>query len=173
MHNKKLTSTPANEEDLLLFLDKLDIKCKTYRHEPMNTVAESKANRPQQLIRSGGHCKNLFLKDKKGNFWLFITLEEKKVNMNSLQKELGAARLSFGNQESMIKYLGVKPGSVTPFSAINSNSKQVKFVLDAKMLESKTLNYHPLHNTATTKIKSNDLLTFLQECGHKPIIISI
>ena len=176
--NQNMSQNPAaTEQDLFDRLDALGIPHTTHRHQPLHTVEESQAARLEMSEMpekwADGHCKNLFLKDKKGVFWLFITLEEKRVNMNELQKTLGAARLSFGKPEYMKEYLGVEPGSVTPFSAINETSKAVQFVLDAEMLAFEKLNYHPLHNAATTMIKSDDLLRFLKECGHDVRVISI
>ena len=169
-------NSAATEEDLLARLDALGIEHTTYRHPPLFTVGESQAARDAHGILAdmpGGHCKNLFLKDKKGAFWLFVTLEEKRIDMNVLQKTLGAARLSFGKADLMVEYLGIEPGSVTPFAAINETSHIVQFVLDEEMLAQETLNYHPLHNAATTTIKSADLLRFLEDCGHQARIVAI
>ena len=171
------TDTPsaaiASEQDLFDRLDVLGIAHTTYRHPALHTVEDAQAARAALPEMQGGHCKNLFLKDKKGVFWLFVTLEEKRVDMSALQKTLGAARLSFGKPEYMKEYLGVMPGSVTPFAAINEASQVVRFILDAELLTHEILNYHPLHNAATTSISSQDLLLFLEHCGHKPEIIAI
>jgi Ala-tRNA(Pro) deacylase len=172
--NQNISQNPAaTEQDLFDRLDALGIPHTTHRHQPLHTVEESQAARLEMSEIAGGHCKNLFLKDKKGIFWLVVTLEEKRVDMKVLQKTIGAARLSFGKPEYMKEYLGVEPGSVTPFSAINETSKAVQFVLDEEMLAFENLNYHPLHNAATTMIRSNDLLRFLKECGHDVRVISI
>jgi len=168
-----MENSPATEDELFARLDALGIAYTTYRHAPLFTVEESQAARDALPDMPGGHCKNLFLKDKKGVFWLFVTLEEKRVNMNLLQKALGAARLSFGKADLMVEYLGIEPGSVTPFAAINETSRVVQFVLDEEMLAHETLNYHPLHNAATTTIKSADLLLFLKDCGHEARIVAI
>jgi Ala-tRNA(Pro) deacylase len=39
------------------------------------------------------------------------------------------------------------------------------------MLEHDPLNYHPLTNEATTAIAPDDLVTFIQACGHEPQIL--
>ncbi|MEM1376488.1 MAG: prolyl-tRNA synthetase associated domain-containing protein, partial [Pseudomonadota bacterium] len=49
--------------DLFAILDGLGISYQNHEHEPVFTVAESQALRDEI---SGGHTKNLFLKDKKG-----------------------------------------------------------------------------------------------------------
>ena len=171
--NERNQTTLATEQTLFARLDALGIEHDTFRHQALHTVEESQAARGEMGESEGGHCKNLFLKDKKGAFWLFVTLEEKRIDMNVLQKTLGAARLSFGKADLMVEYLGIEPGSVTPFAAINETSHIVQFVLDEEMLAQETLNYHPLHNAATTTIKSADLLRFLADCGHDVRIVSI
>jgi len=86
---------------------------------------------------------------------------------------LGSARLSFANADLMDRFLGVKPGSVTPFAVINDQACQVQIVLDAPMLDHDPLHYHPLTNEATTTISREDLLKFLRHSGHEPIIIDL
>lgn len=164
---------PANENDLFDRLHTLGIMTTTHRHPPLHTVDESQAVRDALPPMPGGHCKNLFLKDKKAAFWLLVTLEDKQINMNLLQKSLGSARLSFARPEYMVEKLGVEPGSVTPFAAINLSSLDVQFVLDRELMEFEMLNFHPLHNAATTAIKSQDLITFLQASGHQPILLDL
>jgi len=141
-----------------------------YRHAAVFSVEEAKILRGEL---PGGHCKNLFLKDKKGALWLMVMLEDTALDMKQLQGKLSAARLSFAKPELMREVLGVEPGSVTPFSVINASAAAVQVVLDQAMMERNPLNYHPLTNTATTAISPDDLLTFLRDCGHTPIIMAL
>ena len=89
---------------------------RSHHHAPLHSVAESQELRGELL---GGHCKNLFLKDKKGVLWLIVTLEDRQIDMKSLSSTITSARLSFGKPELMIEALGIEPGSVTPFALIN------------------------------------------------------
>src|SRR5437588_863655 len=107
---------PATPEDLLRRLDALGIKSETHSHPPLMTVEDSKRLRGDL---PGGHCKNLFLKDKKGRMWLVVTLEDRRVDIKALEARLGAARLSFGSPDRLLANLGVTPGAVTPFALIN------------------------------------------------------
>ena len=158
---------PATREQLFAHLAELGIETETTDHEPVYTVEESQA-----LCGGipGGHCKNLFLKDKKGVLWLVVTLEDAQVDLKALPKTIGSARLSFGRGELMTEVLGVEPGSVTPFALINDTDQKVQVVLDETMLAHDKLNYHPLKNDATTTISSQDLVKFIQSCGHAPQI---
>ena len=159
---------PATEQDLVARLSALGIACTTHRHPPMWTVEESKQLRGDL---PGGHCKSLFLKDKKGMFYLVVALEDREIDMKRLRRPIGAAQLSFGRPELLMELLGVIPGSVTPFGLINDTDAHVRVVLDREMLEHNPLNYHPLTNEATTAIAPEDLVAFIQACGHEPQIL--
>jgi len=157
---------PATAADLFAFLDHLGISHKTVEHPPLFTVEESQGLRGKI---PGGHTKNLFLKDKKGALFLVVALEDAKIALNGLHRTLGATgRFSFGSADQMLELLGVTPGSVTPFAALNDRGIRVTVVLDQEMMRHEVLNYHPLTNTMTTTIARDDLLKFLRATGHEP-----
>ena len=161
---------PATPDELFAFLDRLGIAHKTTTHPALFTVEQSRALRGQI---PGGHTKNLFLKDKKGAFFLVSALEDAAIELKTLHRRLGAARFSFGSAELLGETLGVEPGAVTPFGAINDKAKRVSIVLDAPLMTHATLNYHPLVNTMTTSIARDDLVRFLAATGHPPRILPV
>lgn len=160
----------TTREDLLGRLDELGIGHVTHEHPPVFTVEEAQAHTAHL---PGGHCKSLFLKDKKGGLWLLVCLDARRIDMNRLAKVLGCPRLSFGKAELLERVLGVTPGSVTPFALINDRDLSVRPLLDRAMLEHERLNYHPLANTATTTIAAADLVRFVESCGHSPRILDL
>jgi Ala-tRNA(Pro) deacylase len=160
-----MSKTP---DQLFVALDALGIKYSTVKHPPLFTVEQSRNLRGQI---AGGHTKNLFLRDKKYAIYLVVTLEDADIDLKGLHRQLGATgRFSFGSADLMREVLGVEPGSVTPFGAINDTGGRVSVVLDSAMMEHETLNYHPLVNTMTTSIKRDDLVKFLESTGHIPRI---
>jgi Ala-tRNA(Pro) deacylase len=159
------SARPLTPDQLFARLDALGIVHRTYTHPPVFTVAEAVSLRGQL---PGGHCKSLFLKDKKGGLWLVVALEERRIDLKRLAERLGAPRFSFGNAELLFDVLGVRPGSVTPFALVNDTAGRVAVVLDKGMLEHDPLNYHPLENDRTTAIAPADLLRFIEDCGHRP-----
>ena len=161
---------PATREELLARLKSLGIEATTRDHPPVYTVEEARALRGEI---PGGHCKNLFLKDDKGNLWLIVCLEEAEIDLKAAPSRIGSRRLSFGRAELLREVLGVEPGSVTPFGLINDTEKRVNVVLDAGMMAHEFLSYHPLENTATTTIRAADLVTFIRSCGHEPRIVAV
>ena len=161
---------PATPPDLFALLDRLHIAHATIRHAPAFTVADAQALRGQ--IR-GGHTKNLFLKDKKGALFLLVAMEDAVIRLNELHGRIGAARLSFASPALLMEKLGVPPGSVTPFAAINDTARAVSILLDAAMMARDILNFHPLDNTMTTTISSADLMRFFEATGHHPRLIDL
>ncbi|KAA0581587.1 prolyl-tRNA synthetase associated domain-containing protein [Azospirillum sp. Sh1] len=159
---------PTSPDQLLVRLDALGIQATTHSHPPLHTVEESKALRG---ALPGGHCKNLFLKDKKDQHWLVVALEDAQVDLNRLDKVIGSARLSFASAERLWRFLGIRPGSVTPFALVNDTERKVRVVLQQAMMEHDLLNYHPLLNDRTTAIRRDDLLRFIRACGHEPAIV--
>ena len=159
---------PASPDDLFSRLRQLGIHTDTHRHAAVYTVEQAKALRGDL---PGGHSKNLFLKDKKDALWLVVALEDRTVDMKDLRRRLGAAQLSFGKPELLLAVLGIEPGSVTPFAAINDAEGRVTVVLDSGLLDHDPLNFHPLTNAATTAIAPGDLVTFLRAVGHEPRIV--
>ena len=96
--------------------------------------------------------------------------------MKKLANLLLSRRLSFGKPKLLMEKLGVKPGSVTPFAAINdtgSKGSRVTVVLDENMMEKTQVNYHPLINTATIGLSPQDLQCFLVACDHVPLILDL
>jgi Ala-tRNA(Pro) deacylase len=159
---------PLTPDALFARLDALGIAHRTYSHPPVFTVAEAASLRG---ALPGGHCKSLFLKDKKGGLWLVVALEERRIDLKRLAETLGAPRFSFGNATLLAEVLGVRPGSVTPFALANDADRRVTVVLDRGMLDHDPLNYHPLENDRTTAIAPADLLRFIAACGHLPRIV--
>ena len=164
-------TAPKTREDLLAFLDSLGIAHTTKDHAPVFTVAESVALRDEI---PGGHTKNLFVKDKKDNFFLLMVEENASVDLKTVHTLIGAAsKVSFGKPEKLMEYLGVIPGAVTAFGAINDTGNNVTFILDADLMENDIINCHPLNNDATTSIGRDDLLRFMEATGHAPLVLKV
>ncbi|HXQ53490.1 MAG TPA: prolyl-tRNA synthetase associated domain-containing protein [Stellaceae bacterium] len=161
---------PVTPEALFARLDQLGIRHTTHHHPPVFTVAEAASLRG---ALPGGHCKCLFLADKKGGTWLVVVLEDRRLDLKRLADRLGAPRFSFAAPERMRALLGIEPGSVTPFALVNESAAHVAVVLDATMLRHDPLNYHPLINTATTAIAPGDLMRFIASCGHEPRVVAL
>ena len=164
-----MTSRPhANEPALYALLDELGIATRTEEHRAVFTVAEGvdvKARLP------GGHSKNLFLKDKSGAFVLISALSSTEIRLNQLHKRIGTKRLSFGKPEALLDLLGVAPGSVTVFSVLHDKEAKVRLILDKALFEHDAVWFHPMRNTASTRIAPDDIIRFAEATGHAPTVV--
>jgi Ala-tRNA(Pro) deacylase len=161
---------PATPDDLFAFLDQLAIAHRTVTHPPLFTVEQSRELRG---TIPGAHTKNLFLKDKRDTVFLVVAPEDAAIDLKTLHHRLGAGRFSFGSANLMQELLGVTPGAVTPFGAINDVGRRVNVVLDAALMRAAIVNAHPLVNTMTTSLAGEDLVKFLEATGHPPRIAAV
>lgn len=154
--------------DLEAWLSEIGVSFSTLEHPAVFRVEEGREIK-QSL--PGLHTKNLFLKDAKGWLWLVSAADDTRIDLKSLHRVIGSARLSFGSAELLYETLGVWPGSVTPFGLINDKDRRVGFVLDQRLAGSQPVNFHPLENTATTSLTAKSLLAFLESLGVRPLVV--
>jgi Ala-tRNA(Pro) deacylase len=152
------------ERPVLDALDALGIPYARHEHPPVATVEEAEKH---WAGLQGAHCKNLFLRNNKGNrHYLVIAPVSRGIDLRRLNAALGEDRLSFASPERLKRWLGVEPGSVSPFGLINDEGRQVQVVCDAALRSSAALGFHPNINTATLEIALADLEKFLAWRGN-------
>lgn len=113
-------------------------------------------------------CKNLFVRNTKGNKHYLVILEgSKKADLKKLATQIGSTKLSFASKERLFKHLMLLPGSVSPFGLINDEDKQVEVVIDKDLISLNEIGFHPNNNEATVTLSFNDFEKFLKWCGNK------
>ncbi len=111
--------------------------------------------------------KNLFLKDKKKRLYLLSTLHDREINLSLIGKQIGAKDLRFADENILYEKLGVKQGCVSAYALINDVDNEVEFLADQDLFRGSELVYfHPLLNTDSTGISSEDLAKFVRLTGH-------
>jgi Ala-tRNA(Pro) deacylase len=154
-----------NEKKVYEILNKLNISYARYEHPPVFTVEQAKKHWKNI---TGAHCKNLFLRNKKGNRHYLVILEHsKKADLKILAKHLNEDKLSFASEERLMRYLGLSAGAVSPFGLLNDSKKEVKVVIDQDLKKVERINFHPNVNTATVGISFKDFEKFLAWCGNE------
>lgn len=149
---------------LYQLLEELGIGFDYHEHPAVATVEEA-----QKYWKDldATHCKNLFFRNHKGNQHYLVILEHRQaLNIRDLEQRLKQGKLSFGSPERLMKFLGLTPGSVSPFGLINDHQKHVHVFIDKNLAQSKTISFHPCINTASIVLKYPDFLKFLQYCGN-------
>jgi Ala-tRNA(Pro) deacylase len=157
---------PAPEEARVYeALKELGIAWDRHEHPPVFTVEEAEKHWTEV---QGAHCKNLFLRNKKGNHHYLVVFESSKLaDLRQLNRLLNEDRLSFASPERLKRFLGLDPGSVSPFGLLNDANREVVVVVDQDLKLAKTVNYHPNVNTATVGISTVDFERFLASRGNR------
>lgn len=153
--------------EVLDLLNKLEIKYTEIEHEAVFTCEQ--AEFVKNLIDGQG-CKNLFLRNNKKQYFMYILPDEKKADLKGIGKNNDLGHLSFGNEEKLWDLLKLKPGSVSPFGIINDNDNQVTLLIDSK-LKDKLLIFHPNDNTKSLNIEFSDLIRVIEYTKHKYLLI--
>ena len=158
------------KRQLISKLNLSKIKYELTEHDPLFTVKDSVEKRG---TISGSHSKNLFLKNKKNEFFLISCEENDNVDLKKLSKQLNLGNVSFAKEEYLFSLLGIMPGSVSPFALMNDTQNAISFFLEKKLYDSKFLNFHPLVNTLTITIETSEFIKFMIENNKKIHIFSL
>ena len=150
---------------LLQLLKNKKINYRIFNPPPLHSVKDSISMRG---TIDGAHTKNLFLKNKRDDFFLFSCLESTIIDLKLLKKNLNLGNISFAKANYLKEILHLNPGSVSPFGLLNDNNNKVSFFLDKKLTKYKIINFHPLENTATISINLNNFLNLMYE--HKKLV---
>lgn len=152
------------QTELYQLLDKLEIQYEYHEHPPLATIEDARIH---WVNYNSGRCKNIFFRNHKGDKHYLVILEHlQQLNIRDLEKRLKQGKLTFASDERLKKYLGVTPGSVSPFGIINDTEKHVHIFIDEKLRESDRLTFHPNINTASLVILQNDFIKFLRYSGN-------
>jgi Ala-tRNA(Pro) deacylase len=160
------------ERDLVFDkLDELKIRYSVFEHPPVYTIEEMDS---LGIFSDVYICKNLFVRNDKGNKHYLITIrKDKQANLKEISSRISESRLSFASEERLQKYLGLKKGEVTPLGIINDTEHSVILILDKDLVGETKLGVHPNDNTATVVLSFDDLIKYIKFFGNKHNITSI
>lgn len=164
----------SREQIVLDYLNAHNIPFTVYHHPEGKTIEEA---RRYWLDDGSMHCKNLFFRNHKGNRHYLVCFDcNHDLDIHDLEhrlKELlvsqglpSPGKLSFASAERMMRYLGLEPGSVSPFGLINDTENGVHLFLDENIQSSPTLSFHPNDCRGTVVIALSDFLRYLSEVGN-------
>jgi len=146
-------------EKLYQLLDDLNIPFNYIEHPEAPTIEIA---RQYWKGHDAKHCKNLFFRNHKGNRHYLVILDcDCDMDIHSIEKQLRQGKLSFASEHRMMKYLGVTPGSVTPFGLINDVEHHIHVFLDKNLQKAERLSFHPCINTASLIVSKDDFIRFL------------
>ena len=159
------------KEAALKKLEELSIPYEIFEHEAVYTIDEMS----DIVVKTNSEvCKNLFVRNQKGNqHFLIVQKGEKRANLTEIGEKLGVGKLSFASPERLMKYLKLEKGEVTPLSVINDGTNAVTVVFDSDLCGLERVGVHPNTNTATVVLSFDDLLKYVENSGHKVKMIKI
>ena len=175
MRNKKNVMENSERIDKVLnFLQEKGIEFSHYLHPEGKTIEEAK-----RWWKDDGsvHCKNLFFRNHKGNKHYLVCFHcDYELDIHDLEQRLkvrllsqglpSCGKLSFASPERMMRYLGLEPGSVSPFGLINDQEHHVYLFLDEKLKSADTLSFHPNDCRGTVVIKRDEFERYLEIIGN-------
>lgn len=146
-------------------LEEFNIPYEIHEHPPLDTI-EVALEYWKDI--DAMHCKNLFFRNHKGNrHYLVIIKDTTPFSIRSLEQKLRQGKLSFASEKRLMKFLGVKPGSVSPFGLINDEEHHVYLFMDEQLQSAEKISFHPNDNTASLVINYTDLLRFIDKIGNQ------
>lgn len=152
-------------------LDELGITYAVYEHPPAPTV-EAALSYWRNI--DAAKCKNLFLRNHKGNrHYLVIIEHQRTLAIHDLEQRLRQGKLSLASEKRLKKYLGLKPGSVSPFGLLHDTEHHTHLFLDEQLKTAEKISFHPNVNTATLVLSFFDFMRFLEYCGNSYEFISL
>jgi Uncharacterized conserved protein len=159
------------DKEVYELLSRLDIGYVRHDHIPVFTIEQ--ANQLNLKILAT-RCKNLFLRNKKGNQHYLVIMEHLQLlNLRKLSSQIGSSALSLASEERVYNLLGLTPGAVSPFGLVNDEGKKVTVIIDRKLRDSSYLSFHPNVNTATIEISFIDFEKYLDWCENKVLYVNL
>lgn len=152
-------------------LDKMGIEYEYYEHPEAPTIEIA-----AQFYRGEDTtlCKNLFFRNHKGNRHYLVIMDSRhQMDIHSIEKMLKQGKLSFASSERMMKYLGLRPGSVSLFGLVNDKDHEVTLFVDKGLVNVKKVSFHPNDNRASLVISSSDMFKFIENIGNEWQVVDL
>ena len=152
------------QERVFNFLQQQEIEYSFYTHPEAPTIDIAR-----QYWRQDGskHCKNLFFRNHKGNRHYLVCFDcDRDMAIHDLEHRLHQGKLSFASPQRMERYLGLEPGSVSPFGLINDEEHHVHLFLDENLQHAPSLSFHPNDSRGTVVISREEFLRYLDAVGN-------
>ncbi len=149
---------------VLDYLTSNNIEYSWYTHDEAPTIEIA---RTQWRADGSKHCKNLFFRNHKGNRHYLVVLDcERDLHIHDLEQRLHQGKLTFASPRRMAQYLGLCPGSVSPFGLINDSENHVHLFIDENLKKEESLSFHPNDNRATVVISQQEFMRYLSMVGN-------
>ena len=154
------------------FLDSIGVEFERIDHEEANTM---EACEEIDRVLCATICKNLFLCNRqKTSFYLLMIRSDKQFKTKDISQQIGSSRLSFADEDAMIRYLDITPGSVSVLGLINDKEREVRLLIDKDVVDGEYIGCHPCINTSSIRIRTCDFLDkIIPAMKHEPTYVNV
>ncbi len=156
-------STHIGQSIVYQTLDELSIPYEYHEHPPTPTVEEARLYWKDPNVT---YCKNLFFRNHKGNRHLVIMEYHRELNIRDLEQRLKQGKISFASEQRMEKYLGLQPGSVSPFGLLNDINNHVHVFFDQELQKAEKISFHPNDNRVSLNLFAADFWHYMKWIGN-------
>ena len=99
---------------------------------------------------------------------------DKVFKTKELSKQIGSARLSFGEPQYMEEFVDITPGAASIMGLMNDVKNRVRLLVDEDVLKGEYLGCHPCVNTSSLKLKTADVFgKALKEMCHDMTVVKL
>ncbi len=122
---------------------------------------------PDAWTRRGlTRCKNIFLRNHKGNRHFLVLLDYyKKLDVEAMEQYIGRGKLTFASDWRLRKYLNLEAGVVSVFGLLHDRQKHVEVLMDEE-LRNRDLTFLPNCRGAFIGLTFDGVLHLLRLTGH-------
>ena len=160
-------SLPLSSDALLAHMRDAGVDFELYQHIPLRTVEDAKTVQGVDVPAGQGrlNIKNFYLRDRKKRNYLVVLEQDRAVDLKALGAQIGAGNVSFGSDDRLMQFLGIRPGAVSPLAMVNGSVNGVQLWMDSAVRQAQLVHVHPLVNDRTVAIAPNALLELLTGWG--------
>ena len=145
-------------------LERLQIPYTVAEHDYADTIEQCHQAEEKLNCRI---CKNLLLTNRQmTELYLLLMPGDKPFKTKLLSAQIGSSRLSFATPEQMLRHLNITPGSVSVLGLMYDRENAVKLLIDRDLLKNEYLGCHPCINSASVKLRTEDVLRILLPALH-------
>ncbi|MDA9129126.1 DNA-binding protein [Candidatus Gracilibacteria bacterium] len=138
-------------ENIVTMLDTYNIDYKLFEHGEIISYEDAERERLNHKWE-GVESKNVFMTNKKGDYFLYVTTQGTKVDFKQM-KEITGEKLSLASNQDVENIIHCVPGCVSPFGF----DVEITTIVDRSVFSFENYLFSPGVTTKTIQLSPKDL----------------